>query len=394
MNAERPLSSGFIRLYTLAFLFFSAGSVLTVILPLRSEADGMRQAEIGLMMGATMLVCMFVRPWAGQMVARHGALKVMRLLLIGHACCLVLYIISGTGGLIWIRAFQGALIAFFSMALQIGIVEQLRDQDRAQGQSLYSLSTMLPQLFGPVAALYVWENNQTWLFAVMMIVLAAVTWLVGFSVPLPNSPLKGTSFTFMEMVKAVSEIGRSRGMLVCTVVMLLASCMFSAVSTYLPLYMVSTGHGNAGLYFMIQAGVVVVFRFTLRKKIPSDGQWHPGLIAGMLLSEAVGTLMLTFLREIGPFVYISALFNGLAVAILYPTLTTYLSFVLPAKTRHILLGLFMSSYDLGFALGGLVMGVAVEWLSYSGMFTICALIGAAALMTVLTNWNRMKISEA
>lgn len=104
--------------------------------------------------------------------------------------------------------------------------------------------------------------------------------------------------------------------------------------------------------------------------------------------------MLTFLHEMGPFVYISVLFNGLAVAILYPTLTTYLSFVLPAETRHILLGLFMSSYDLGFALGGLVMGVTVEWLSYSGMFAICALIGAAALMTVLTNWNRMKISEA
>lgn len=67
---------------------------------------------------------------------------------------------------------------------------------------------------------------------------------------------------------------------------------------------------------------------------------------------------------------------------------------IPTKTRHILLGLFMSSYDLGFALGGLVMGVTVEWLSYSGMFAICALIGAAALLMVLANWNRMKISEA
>lgn len=289
----------------------------------------------------------------------------------------------------WIRALQGAMTALFSMAMQMGIVERLDDQDRAQGLSLYSLSTMLPQLFGPLAALYVWAQNAAWLFAWIMAVLAAATCIIGFSAPLPKTPAKGASFTIIDMIKAVSDIGRSRGMLICAVVMLIASSMFGAVSTFLPLYMVSTGHESAGLYLMIQASVVVVSRFILRKKIPSDGHWYPGFIAGLLLSAAVGALMLTVMPEIGPYVYISALFNGLAVAMLYPILTTYLSFVVPVESRHILIGLFMSSYDLGFSLGGLVMGVIVEWFSYSGMFAICCALGLVAVMTVMLNKNRM-----
>lgn len=47
VKTQGPLSLGFVRLYMLACLFFSANSVLTVILPLKSEEEGIGQAEIG-----------------------------------------------------------------------------------------------------------------------------------------------------------------------------------------------------------------------------------------------------------------------------------------------------------------------------------------------------------
>ena len=48
------------------------------------------------------------------------------------------------------------------------------------------------------------------------------------------------------------------------------------------------------------------------------------------------------------FVYISAIFIGITQALVYPTLTTYLSFVLPKIGRNMLLGLFIACADLGF----------------------------------------------
>jgi MFS family permease len=89
-------------------------------------------------------------------------------------------------------------------------------------------------------------------------------------------------------------------------------------------------------------------------------------------------------------VYLSAVFSGFAVALLYPTLTTYLSFVLPADSRYVLMGIFMSSYDLGFSLGGLAMGLIVQISSYSTMFTICTLLSVAAMILVVAYRQRME----
>lgn len=93
---------------------------------------------------------------------------------------------------------------------------------------------------------------------------------------------------------------------------------------------------------------------------------------------------------VGGFVYISAVFNGIAVALLYPTLTTYLSFVLPAESRYVLMGLFMSSYDLGYSLGGLLMGIVIQAFSYQVMFVVCTIL---ALTAVLAVWGSKKQME-
>ncbi|MCZ8519407.1 MULTISPECIES: staphylopine family metallophore export MFS transporter CntE [Paenibacillus] len=393
MVAQGPLSRGQLKLYLLAVLFFSANSILTVILPLQSDARGMQQGEIGLMMGAYMLTCMIVRPWAGQLLSRYGALAIMRALLLVHGGCLVLYSLSGIDSYLWLRALQGAVTAFFSMIMQMGMLVMLSAKDRAQGMSLYTLSTMIPQLFGPLLALYLWDTGQPSLFMGIMIALSVITWLTGAFAPLPASPLGEGSYTFLEMLRSIAQLWQHRILLVCSAVMLLASCVFGAVSTFLPLYMEKTGAGHAGYYLLLQGLVVVVCRFVLRRHIPSDGSWHTGFIAGLLLCASAGSGLLAMLESGGALMYVSAVCNGVAVALLYPTLVTYLSFVLPARNRAVLLGLFISSYDMGFSSGGLLMGVVAQTITYPGMFTLCAGLSLLACIAVLMNKNRMNVSN-
>lgn len=390
MSQLKPLSISFIRLYLLALLFFAANSLLTIILPLQSEAEGIGQAEIGLMMGAYMLTCMFLRPYAGQLMGKYGPLTVMRGLLLVHVLCLILYTLSGVEGYIWLRALQGAGTAFFSMTMQTGIVERLADKDRAQGMSMYTLFTMVPSLFVPIVAMEVWESGMGWVYTLVVISIGALTLLVGFNVPLPQETEHKKSYTLTEMFKSFAMIGRSRPLLISSIVMLLGSCIFGATATFLPLYMVSSGSGSAGLYLMIQGIVVVGCRFVLRKKIPSDGSWNTALISSMLLCAAGGSLLLVLMDSIGGFVYFSAVFNGIAVALLYPTQTTYLSFVLSAESRYVLMGLFMSSYDLGYSLGGLLMGIVIQVMSYQAMFVVCTILALAAVLAV---WGSKKQME-
>lgn len=275
----------------------------------------------------------------------------------------------------------------------MGVVESLPEKDRAQGVTLYTLSTMLPQLFGPLAALYMWDHAQFPIFGAVMVALGLLVWSCGLSVPLPSSASKGIPLSFTDMVKSTSQLWTNPVLRVCSSVMLLASAVFASVMIFLPLYLETEGKGNAGLYFMIQTAVVVCCRFTFRKKIPSDGRWNTTLIAGLLLLCAVGSLFLAMLHISNFVLFLSAICNGIAIALLYPTLVTYLTFVLPTGSRHMLIGLFISAYDLGSSLGGLLMGALADRFSYSTLYEVCAILSIIALVIVICNRNRMMTME-
>lgn len=375
----RPLSARMVQLYGLAMFFFTANSVLTVIFPLQAAESGYKEAEIGVMMGIYMLVCMVLRPWAGQMAARHSVFAIMQWLLIVHAAALFLYVWLGADSLYAVRALQGGVTAFFSMSMQIGITEILKAEDRGQGMAMYSLSTVLPGLYGPAVALLLWTAFDAVYLLAFIVLLTILPLLLFIRSPLPKTKQENASFTFREMAAAIKEARRHSGLVLSSAVMLAGACVFGAITTFLPLYMLTAKTGNPAFYLFLQAIVVVGSRFVFRKHIPSDGKWHPAFIALILLSSMIGTTLLAMLPLLGVFIYSAAVFNGLAAAMLYPTLTTYISFAVPKETKHILLGLFLASYDLGFSLGGLVMGFVVQWGSYEAMFAACSAIAFLAL---------------
>lgn len=376
---KRPLSFSMLQIYGLAIFYFTANSVLTVIFPLQAADHGMPEAEIGLMMGMYMFVCMVLRPWAGQLVAKYSALTIMKYLLLGHAAALLLYVWLGVDSLYAVRILQGIVTAFFSMAMQIGITETLRDEDRGQGMAMYSLSTVMPGLYGPALGMLLWvQEDKLWLL-VFITLLAFAPFLFFVKSSLPKTKIENASFTLKEMAEGLKIARGHKELIVAAGVMLIGASIFGAISTFLPLYFVTTNTGSVGFYLFLQAFVVVGSRFIFRKYIPSDGKWHPGFISLVLSSSIIGTTMLALLPFIGPFVYISAIFNGIATAMLYPTLTTYISFAIPESHKHVLLGLFLASYDLGFSLGGMLMGFVVQFGSYPIMFAVCSAIGLAAV---------------
>lgn len=376
---KSPLSLSMLQMYSLAIFYFTANSVLTVIFPLQASDYGMREAEVGLMMGMYMFVCMVLRPWAGQIVSKYSVFTVMKYLLLAHAATLLLYVWLGVESLYVVRILQGVVTAFFSMAMQFGIMETLRDEDRGQGMAMYSLSSVMPGLYGPVLAMLLYTNaDLSWLL-IFIVILAFAPLLFFINSPLPKTRKENTSFTLKEIIEGIKIAREHRGLVVATGVMLLGSSTFGALTTFVPLYFVITDIGNVGLFLFLQALVVVGSRFIFRKYIPSDGKWHPGFITLVLSSSIIGTTMLAFLPQIGSYIYISAIFIGIATAMLYPTLTTYISFAIPDSHKHILLGLFLASYDLGFSLGGMLMGIVIQFGSYPIMFFTCAIISIAAI---------------
>lgn len=372
----------FLRLYLLVLFYFSANAILNVIIPLQGEALGANNTTIGLIMGAYLFTTMFFRPWAGHIIQKHGPIKVLRVILILNGVALILYTITGLGGYLVARMLQGVSTAFFSMALQIGIIDALPDKDRSQGISLYSLFSYVPGIIGPLLALGIWQRDMDY-FTVAMMAIAIFTGLFGYSAKIDKAesqPGINNNEQGVSIFKSFSELVKNPFLFKCSVLMLVASVIFGASTTFIPLYALQLKDGNAGIYLMIQAGTVVLARFAWRKKIPSDGKWHSFFIMGTMLLLAVAALCISFsMNGEVIYFYVGAILMGIAQALIYPTLTTYLSFVLPPMNRNVLLGLFIAMADLGVSLGSVIMGPVADFYSYSTMYRICAILGVAML---------------
>ncbi|WP_373229981.1 MFS transporter [Cohnella sp.] len=386
------LSWPFLQLYILTLLYFSANSILNVIIPLKGESLGATNTTIGIIMGAYLFTTMLFRPWAGHMIHKHGPIKVLRTILVINGFALILYTFTGLEGYFVARILQGVCTAFFSMALQLGIIDALPDKDRSQGISMYSLCASIPGIIGPLLALGMWQAGDMSGFTAGMITIAILTGVVGYSAKInkkeaePGSSQSGQGGA---LLNSFGQLVKNPYLFKCSVLMLIASLIFGAVTIFVPLYAVQIEGGNAAIYLMLQAGTVVVARFVLRKKIPSDGKWHSAFVMSMMLILAVAAQSVSFSVMGGAvFFYVGALLMGIAQAVLYPTLTTYLTFVLPQMNRNVLIGLFIAMADLGVSLGGIIMGPIADLSSYSFMYMICAILGVSM---ILFSYERGKI---
>lgn len=377
----------FLRLYILALMFFSANAILNVFVPLRGHDLGATNTAIGIVMGAYMLTAMVFRPWAGQIIAKVGPIKILRIILIINGIALIIYGFTELEGYFVARVMQGVCTAFFSMSLQLGIIDALPEKHRSEGISLYSLFSTLPTLIGPLIAVSLWNNENMGVFAIVMIVIALSTGIFGYSATFSDvasdekpvvekAPFNGLT-VFCQFFKnpALFKSG---------LIMIIASIVFGAITTFIPLFTVQYGFANAGIYLTIQAIAVVLSRFYLRKFIPSDGLWHP-----KFMLKVLGILMLAaIIVAFGPYIYIgvfygSAILIGIAQAMIYPTLTSYLSFVLPRAGRNMLLGLFIACADLGVSLGGAMMGPISDLVGFKWMYLICGMLVLIIIITTM-----------
>ncbi|MGG1659101.1 staphylopine family metallophore export MFS transporter CntE [Brevibacillus sp. NRS-1366] len=376
----------FLRLYLLTLFYFSGNSILNVMIPLKGEALGASNTTIGVIMGAYLFTTMIFRPWAGGLIQRHGPIKVLRVILVVNGVALVMYAFTGLGGYFVARVLQGVCTAFFSMALQLGIIDALPDKDRSQGISMYSLFSYLPGMIGPLLAIGMWQTGEMNMFAAIMIAIAVLTGVVGYTAKMDTKSVEAAGEAEQRnqgaaMLQSFSQLVQNPHLFKSSVLMLSASLIFGAITTFIPLYAAQIESGSAAVYLMLQAAVVVAARFALRKKIPSDGKWHSFFMMGTMLLLATAAFSVSQAAVAGAVLfYAGALLMGAAQALLYPTLTTYLSFVLPKEDRNVLIGLFIAMADLGVSLGGIVMGPVADLTSYSLMYMVCAILGAAMML--------------
>lgn len=377
---SNTLSWDALSIYGVTILFYTIIYIVLILLPIYIHHQSVNFLAVGWIMGITMLVSMMCRPLAGRLIDRYGTGHVFITALIIFALSLLSYL-SNSMALYWSARFiQGMVAACFSTAMEILVIHLLADKLRAQGLSLYSLATVIPTVFAPALTLFLLTQVSAAMLFKILVGLSLINLYCGWCL---FRKVRKMSWTVAAPQKQTFRAFLSNPALIQpTVIMALASVGNGAVFTFLPLYLQQLGVKFASEYFFIQMLALVITRFIGAKYLQLQAEFPQRFVVFLLVGLLSGFVCITWQPTIIG-LSLAAVMNGVGYALLYPTLTTLISFRIPSQQKGYFMGLFIGGADLGFALGALLIGLIAQFFSLKVAFGVCALLLFIAFLLIV-----------
>jgi MFS family permease len=147
--------------------------------------------------------------------------------------------------------------------------------------------------------------------------------------------------------------------------------IWGALTAFFPLYAISHGATNPGLFFAAYAVVLISGR-TLGGRI-LDVHRREKVILPCHITFIISMTTLAF-SETLPMFIIVAVISAMGHAFLYPSLVAY-TLDLVGSSSGQAMGVLMAAGDLGMVLGPMIMGVILRFTNFRTMFLCVALTG-------------------
>lgn len=341
--------------------------LLIPILPVYLQSSGFTETQIGIIMGATAMSALLIRPWIGYQVDSKGSRPVI---LIGQMLLMV-----STLGYWWATSF----FTFLMLRLLYGIGQAFygtgavtfassigSGASNSNAIAMYTLTTMFGLGLSMSIAQATFElvgfNALVAMSVIMMgIAFAVMTWR---SEPIKLSASNAQRTPFMDVLK-------SKVVFASTLCQFAASFSFSALLTFIPLAALDRGISFYSLFFIAFSIAVISSRFFVQKV-----NYHLGLINSTVYSSLIMLVsVLLLLLTISPMILIlSGVLFGLGFGIVYPTLVMLVVECINKKNRGTALGVMIAAGDIGNALSSAILGVVAEHLGYTVLFSTTALL--------------------
>jgi MFS family permease len=371
LKQDKVFSATSVSIYGITVLFYTIVYMVLMVLPIYAHNHQANYITIGWIMGITMLTSMVCRPLAGRLIDRYGTSYIFFISIIVFAFSLCGYFFNSTI-IYWLaRLMQGAIAACFSTAMEIITINLLSDRLRGQGLSLYSLATVIPTVFAPVLSLYLIQHTSAQSIFLLLFILGvcniAISWLVFkkvTSLDIKSSETKSQS---------LKNFFHNPQLLFPTIIMMLASVGNGAVFTFLPLYLSSISSSFVETYFLLQMLTLVCARFIGARFMRLNTVLPTRLVLLLLIFVCCSFVIIAFYpKPLG--LSIAAIANGIAFALLYPTLLTITSFRISSVYKGYFLGIFIGGADFGFAMGAILIGIIAQIFSLHMAFVFCAIL--------------------
>jgi MFS family permease len=374
MATQKILTRDFVLCFFAQFTFSSVFSILIPTIPIYLSRMGAREAEIGVLVGSLSVSSLVLRPLVGRALLKFPEKNFMIAGALFYTLSSIAYLFAPPfWPLLAVRVFQGIGLALFSTASFTLVANIIPETHRGQIISYFYLSINFAFALAPYfGMLLINQFNFPFNFKVLFLICIGLS-LCCLFITLKLKKMPGVPLTNLSSQK---QPFLSREALPPAIIAFLITITWGALTAFFPLYALSQGVDNPGLFFAAFAITLILVR-SLGGKI-LDIYAREKIILPCLFNLIISMIILAFSTTLTMFILVAVIW-GMGTAFLYPTLLAS-TIDRAGSSRGPAMGTFTALTDLGAGMGSVIMGIILQLTNYPIMFFCLALTGIINLL--------------
>ena len=372
---EKLFNTGFITITTINFIVFLIYYCFVVITAKFATSElGASPAQAGFAAGIYIIGTLIARLYIGKKLELIGRKQMLRFGAIIYLITTIAYLIS-TNIIILdtVRFLNGFAYGTISTAANAIVTAYIPKSRNGEGINYYGLSTSLAAAIGPFIGILLLPIVGFKSVIILAIVLSVLVTVACYLFPVQNIELTDDHKKLLNSWSLNTFIEYK--VLFISIVAFLIGLSYSSVLGFLSIYADNLGLSTAGAFFFVVYALIITFTRPFAGQIfdakGENAVMYPSFIflaIGLLtLSYTTTSFMLLLSVALIGLGYGTFMSNGQAVC---------LKLVEPSKVS-IALSTYFIGLDLGLGFGPYALGTVHSFLSYSGIYVLCAVLTVA-----------------
>ena len=385
-GSQEPLwTKDFFSIAIINLFVLSGGNMLIPTFPFYLKSLGGSELTVGVAAALYSISSLIMRPIAGWILDHKGRKGIFYVGVIGIILVSFSYNFMATiPALIVLRTMHGLMTSTANTSCSTNACDIVPQTRFAEGIGMFGLTNSMAMAIGPALGQAVMEKHG---FGPMfyccvafgVISLICLSRMVIKEVPHPVQRSSG-SIPLKERIATIFH----KDALPASLVLLLAMIPGGAISSFIALFAAEESMGVGATYFLVQAMGTGSARLFSGRWADRKGEGPMVYVSSALYIVGLGLIIF---GHHASFLYISGLLYGWGYGLSIPALQTMAVRIAPREQRGAASSTYLCSYDVGWALGGLLGGVLVTAFGYRKMFALMSVwVFASVALYVL--WSR------
>lgn len=375
IQKEKLFNTGFITITTINFIVFLIYYCFVVITAKFATSElGANPAQAGFAAGIYIIGTLIARLYIGKKLELIGRKQMLRFGAIIYLITTIAYLIS-TNIIILdtVRFLNGFAYGTISTAANAIVTAYIPKSRNGEGINYYGLSTSLAAAIGPFIGILLLPIVGFKSVIILAIVLSVLVTVACYLFPVQNIELTDDHKKLLNSWSLNTFIEYK--VLFISVVAFLIGLSYSSVLGFLSIYADNLGLSTAGAFFFVVYALIITLTRPFAGQI-FDAKGENAVMYPSFIFLAIGLLTLSYTTT-----SFMLLLSGALIGLGYGTFMSNgqavcLKLVEPSKVS-IALSTYFIGLDLGLGFGPYALGTVHSFLSYSGIYVLCAVLTVA-----------------